>query len=394
MAYLPAEISGGWDVKKHSAENRLYFPNTRASITGQIGDNIGRGGRKAIYIVDEAAHLERPKIVDASLSATTDCRIDMSSVNGSANSFYDRWHSGKVPVFVFHWRDDPRKPADFIEKRIEQGDDPSMLAQEYELDPTGMADGQIIPARLVTLAVDAHIKLGIKPTGERRAAFDIADVGRDKCAWAVAHGILLEHAEEWSGRQGDTLQSTQRAFDYCDAHNTDTLVYDADGMGGPTVRDMGMIVNGHRAQAKRAPITLRMFKASNAVLWPERPVPGAKDRKNEDLFQNFGAQAMWALKRRFEETARALDGKPYDPDQIISISSATPFKLRQKLMVELSQPIWKRMETGKLKRDKTPEGASSPNLADCVSMLYAPRNLGINLSAARVDALERAMLSG
>jgi phage terminase large subunit len=392
MAYLPAEISGGWDARKpgFSAENRLSFPTTRASITGQIGDNIGRGGRKAIYIVDEAAHLEHPKKADASLSANTDCRIDMSSVNGSANSFYERWQSGKVPVFIFHWSDDPRKPRDFIEKRIEAGDDPAMLSQEYELDPTGMQDGQIIPARLVSLALDAHVKLGIKVTGHPRATFDIADVGRDKCAVVVARGVLLEHAEEWSGQLGDTLQSTTRAFAICDAHGVDELKYDADGMGGPTVRDMGAIINAKRKEAKRKPIRTLPFKSSNAVMWPEQRVPGATDRKNEDLFQNFGAQAMWALKRRFEETARALAGKPYDPEQIISISSAMPAALRGKLMVELSQPVWRRMETGKLKRDKVPDGASSPNLCDGVMMAYAPVNRGLVITAGAADRLGAA----
>lgn len=392
MAYLPTEISGGWSAtnKAHTAENRLYFPGTHASLTGQIGDNIGRGGRKSIYGVDESAHLERPKLVDASLSATTDCRIDFSSVNGSANSFYERWQSGKVPVFIFHWSDDPRKPRDFIEKRIEAGDDPAMLSQEYELDPTGMQDGQIIPARLVSLALDAHVKLGIKVTGHPRAAFDIADVGRDKCAVIVARGILLEHAEEWSGQLGDTLQSTTRAFAICDAHGVDELKYDADGMGGPTVRDMGAIINAKRTEAKRKPVRTLPFKASGAVMWPEQRVAGAQDRKNEDLFQNFGAQAMWALKRRFEETARALAGKPYDPEQIISISSAMPAAIRGKLMVEISQPVWKRMETGKLKRDKVPDGASSPNLCDGVMIAFAPTNRGIVIPVGTADRMGAA----
>jgi phage terminase large subunit len=390
LTYLPAEISGGWDSKRHSVENRITFPTTDSSITGQVGDNIGRGGRKALYIVDESAHLERPKVVDASLAATTDCRIDMSSVNGSANSFAERRHSGKVPVFTFHWRDDPRKPRDFIERRIEAGDDPVMLDQEYNLDYSGMQDGQIIPARLVNLAVDAHVKLGIKPTGDRRSSFDVADVGRDKCAWGVAHGFLLEFADEWSGAGKDMLDSVYRAFNLCDEHHTDNITYDSNGMGAPAVEPCARVANKSRTDSKRKMVRVHQFRSSAAVMWPEQRTPGADSRKNEDMFQNFGAQSMWALKRRFEETERALAGKPYDPDQIISISGAAGFKLRNKLMVELSQPKWKLMETGKLKRDKTPDGAASPNLADMCMMLFAPRNRGLVITAGAADRLGAA----
>ncbi|VEA68118.1 Uncharacterised protein [Serratia plymuthica] len=52
-----------------------------AAITGG-GDNIGRGDHTTLYLVDEAAFLQRPLLIDAALSQTTRCRIDLSSVNG------------------------------------------------------------------------------------------------------------------------------------------------------------------------------------------------------------------------------------------------------------------------------------------------------------------------
>jgi hypothetical protein len=64
------------------------FPDTGSAMTGEAGDNIGRGDRTtAFYFVDESAHLERPQLVDASLSQTTNCRQDLSSVNGRGNPF-------------------------------------------------------------------------------------------------------------------------------------------------------------------------------------------------------------------------------------------------------------------------------------------------------------------
>lgn len=398
LTHLPPEFTGGWDAKKNSAHLRIAFPLTGSSITGEAGDNIGRGGRKAIYCLDEAAHIERPKLIDAALAANTDCRIDMSSVAGMANSFAERRHSGKISVFTFHYRDDLRKPANFRQLRLDAGDDPAVFDQEYELDYSGMMDGQIIAARLVSAAVDAHIKLGLKPTGDKRSSFDVADQGRDKNAWGWAYGWLLMGAEEWSGAGKDILDSVYRVFDLCDANGLPYVVYDADGMGAPAVEPAARVANKARTDAKRKPVRVQAYRSSAPVMWPEQRVPGAGDRKNEDMFQNFGAQAMWALKRRFEETERALAGRPYDPEGIISIAGPLTyqalgvpdtFKARNKLAVELSQPTWKKSETGKLKVDKVPDGASSPNLADMARMLFAPRNVGLQIREGAADALLR-----
>jgi hypothetical protein len=59
-----------------------------STITGDVGDSIGRGGRKTLYFVDEAAHLEHPEMVEAALSENTRVRIDISSVAGLGNVFH------------------------------------------------------------------------------------------------------------------------------------------------------------------------------------------------------------------------------------------------------------------------------------------------------------------
>ncbi|MDF9376798.1 TerL protein, partial [Escherichia coli] len=79
---LPVEFRGSWSEKKHAPYMRVEFPETGAVIKGEAGDNIGRGDRTTLYLVDEAAFLQRPLLIDAALSQTTRCRIDLSSVNG------------------------------------------------------------------------------------------------------------------------------------------------------------------------------------------------------------------------------------------------------------------------------------------------------------------------
>ncbi len=398
LTYIPPDFTYGWDRKKHRAHLRIVIPHMGSSITGEAGDNIGRGGRKSWYIVDEAAHVERPKLIDASLAATTNCRIDASSVNGMANSFAEKVHGGKVPRFTFTWRDDLRKDDAWYQKKCDELD-PVIVAQELNLDYNAAVDHQIIPAAHVAAAIDAHIKLGIKPTGVRESALDWADVGRDKCAHGFRTGCLLEWAESWNAAGSDTLDSLLRVERNCDERGVHDVTYDADGMGAPLV-SLFRVVNERRAKSNEGknrnktallqPLRPHAYRSSGAVMWPEQKVPGAGDRRNEDLFANFGAQAAWHLARMFANTYAAVTGKPYDREMIISISGDEAFKERGRLCVELSQPKWKYSPTGKLTVDKVPDGALSPNLADMARMLFAPRNRGIVIAPGTADRLGAA----
>jgi phage terminase large subunit len=74
LSLLPAEFRNGWSLKD-AAHMRIDFPATGSVMTGEAGDNIGRGDRASIYWTDEDAHLERPQLIEASLSQTTNCRI-------------------------------------------------------------------------------------------------------------------------------------------------------------------------------------------------------------------------------------------------------------------------------------------------------------------------------
>ncbi|MGX8248973.1 TerL protein, partial [Escherichia coli] len=107
VSLLPPEFRGGFDKATTAPHMRLMFPATGSAIVGEAGDGIGRGDRASIYFVDEAAFLERPQLVEASLSQTTNCRIDISTPNGLANPFAEKVRSGKFDTFTFHWRDDP-----------------------------------------------------------------------------------------------------------------------------------------------------------------------------------------------------------------------------------------------------------------------------------------------
>jgi hypothetical protein len=344
---------------------RLTFPRTGSTITGEAGDNIGRGDRASLYFVDEAAFLERPQLVEASLSQTTNCRIDISSANGLANPFAEKRHSGKFDVFTFHWRDDPRKDQAWYDKQCEELDEVT-VAQEIDINYAASVGGVVIPSAWIEAAVDAHIKLGIEPTGERVGAFDVADEGKDKNAVAIGRGILVETVEEWSGKGSDIFASTDKAFDICDDNGARSLKYDADGLGAD-VRGNARVINERRTSQERHMIEVAAFRGSAGVFNPNgEDVVG---RKNEDFFMNRKAQSWWALRRRFYATWRAVtQGADYDPSFIISLSSKMP--LLAKVRMELATPTYAKNSIGKVVVDKTPDNMKSPNLGDSIMILY------------------------
>jgi hypothetical protein len=388
MDNLPREFIGSWDIKKNTPHMRLFFPDTNSAIVGECGDNIGRGGRTAIYFIDEAAHLEHPQLVDQSLSATTNCRFDMSSVFGTANPFAEKANSGKYRKFTFHWRDDPRKDDAWYEK-LQERYDPVTIAQEYDINYSASVEGMVIPSEWVSAAVDAHIKLGMKPSGKRRGALDVADEGKDKNAFVVRYGNVLTHAESWSGKGSDIFATAEKAFFLADQFELEEFSYDNDGLGAGITGDARIIADRRKAKKQRH-VTAVSFRGSGKVLFPERMmVPG---RKNEDFFKNAKSQGAWHLRFMFQETWRAIRSLKdpsikYDPDMVISIASG--FKELPRLLMELSQPTYSLDVQGKVVIDKSPEGTLSPNLYDGTMMAFAPRKPELRINPAVLDRVSR-----
>jgi phage terminase large subunit len=362
MANLPREFRGGWDEKRDAPHMRINFPESGSNISGEAGDNIGRGDRSSIYFVDEAAFLERPQLVEASLSQTTNCRQDISTPNGMGNPFAQKRHSGKVKVFTFHWRDDPRKDDAWYAKQVADLD-PVTIAQELDINYSASVEGVLIPSAWVQASINAHDKLKITPSGARSGALDVADEGKDKNAFAGSHGVLLDVLEEWSGQGDDIFGTVQKAFSFCDDHGYGGFRYDADGLGAG-VRGDARVVNETRTRK----LTVEAFRGSAGVFNPEGE--DVKGRKNQDYFANLKAQSWWALRRRFQETYRAvIEGAEYKADDIISLSPKLTHL--QRLCNELSQPTYSISTVGKIVVDKAPEGTRSPNLADAVMIRFA-----------------------
>lgn len=372
-----------------SAHMKLNNCSNDSAITGEAGDNIGRGGRTSVFFKDESAHYERPEMIEAALGDNTDVQIDISSVNGSANVFYRRRMAGevwepekimpmdRVWVFIFDWREDPRKNQAWYDRRRTTAEREGLLhifAQEVDRDYAASVEGIIIRPEWVRAAIDAHIKLGFTATGERMAGQDVADGGGDRNAYASRCGPVLTRIEAWGGEAGD---AARHAIPLAIEDGVNELYYDCIGVG------VGFKTEINTMEKEPGwPTSLRVmpWDASAKPLDPEDPVIPGDDRSptNEDTYGNLKAQSWFRLRARFWKTYLAVTrGKVFDPSELISLPSNVPGV--QELAMELSQAVKKTSAlNGKTIVDKLGEGQRSPNKADALVECYNPtRELSI-----------------
>jgi phage terminase large subunit len=378
----------GFSPTEHMTYMRIVNPQNGATITGEAGDNIGRGGRKLIYFKDESAHYERPEKIEAALADNTNCQIDISSVNGPGNVFHRRreagveWQRGaslatdRVNVLVMDWRDHPAKDQAWYDARKAKAIADGLkhvFAQEVDRDYAAAVDGVIIPAEWVASAIDAHIKLGFDDTGGWRAGFDPFDEGGDMHALAVGKGPILHHIEAWG--EGDTGAATRKVVDILRGKQVD-LQYDPLGVGAGVKAEANRLAADTDSEGNPLlpqGLSFTPWNAGAAPLSPdERVIPGdAESPLNRDFYGNLKAQGWWQLRRRFELTHKAVtEGIAFNPDDLISLPSGLPGL--STLRKELSQATRGRTGALRLIVNKNPPGTRSPNMADALVMAFWP----------------------
>lgn len=324
---LPREfLPRGYNETTDATLLRLINRENGATIVGECGDQIGRGGRNLIYFVDESAFLEHPKMVDASLSLNTDVRIDMSSVNGP-NHFYEKRTSGRVDVFVFDWREDPRKDeAWYAEKKRTL--DAVVVASEIDRDYQASVEGVCVPGAWLQAAVNFEwIEDGrdVLADGLLRAGFDPADEPTgDPNGFATVKGVkVLKEINNLPGildwRGASVIQNSRKAVELCRERGIGVLRYDKIGVGaGPRGVFLEMKT---RAAAEGKALDIA-FEGIN-VGTRGKDLPGRFEdtgRLCRDMFGNLKAQEWWRMRQRFRRTYEHREGiQTYEPHQLISI---------------------------------------------------------------------------
>lgn len=188
---LPPEFKpAGFDSRKHAPSMRIINPVNGSVIVGEAGDNIGRGNRTSIYFKDESAFYEHADAIDAALSQTSNCKIDVSTPNGVGNAFYRKRHGGNIDVFTFSWRQDPRKDQAWYDKQ-RRTLDPVVLAQEVDLDYNASVDDIFIPGALVS-AAQSLTPAQSDPVGGWIIGIDAAHMGNDETVITMRRGRFVK----------------------------------------------------------------------------------------------------------------------------------------------------------------------------------------------------------
>lgn len=375
----------GFNAKEHLAFMRIVNPKTDATITGEAGNNIGRGGRKLIYFKDESAHYTHPEEIEAAIADNTRVAIDISSVNGIGNVFHRKreagveWDGGEaagegVNVFIMDWRDHPHKNQEWYDNRRKKAIAAGLehkFAQEVDRSYSASVEGVIIKAEWVEAAIDAHLVLGLGDSGMWHGALDVADEGGDVNAQTLRKGIVAKRIASWGDR--DTGETARKSIALCKGYGVMTIEYDSIGVGAGVKAEINRLARDEKEAMKGV--------HAKYVPWDAGAAPIDKDKRmNEDdeqspiigdFFHNFKAQAWWNVARRFENTYKMRNGEArYTADELISIDSN--IEQLQTLKKELSQPTHALSSSLKMLVNKKPKGTKSPNLADSFVMCFTP----------------------
>ena len=342
----------GYDPRKHDKVGNLVNPLMQSQIGGQGGKDIGRGGRRSFYLVDESASLEFPKAADAALSQVTNCQIDLSTPKGM-NHFGQKRHSGRLPVFTFHWLDDPRKNKDWYEH--EKGRlDPVVVAQELDIDYQASVEGLFIEVKWI----ESAIKIKLEPNGVRTGGLDVAAGGSNDSALGFRFGPCF-FCNAFNFDNGADL--THMAIDKCNESEVDALHYDKLGVGFAVTSTI-----------TRTEVKMNFpYYGLDAGGTPSDLFYEEYDKPAKEVFVNARAEWWYRLARRFEKTHEHFTGKRTWPEEeLISIENDGQLK------AELASPKRLRTESGKIKCESKEQmlkrGIKSPDRADACVLAFLP----------------------
>lgn len=364
--WMPSEF----DWRKHDKIGNLYNPNMKSNLAGQGGKNIGRGGRRSAYLVDESAAVETPMDADSSLSQVTDCQFDLSTPRGM-NHFGRKRHSGKLPVFTFHWKNDPRKDQEWYQHQVDDLD-PVIVAQEIDINYKASVEGLFIEPKWVEAAVD----LDLPSTGPRSAGLDVAAGGPNKSALALKLGCKI-HVEPFSIDNGVDL--THMSIEMCNRSGVEYLNYDEIGVGYAVESvvnrtEMIMDFNHYGLNAGDSP---------SDQYYPEYKKTG------KEVFANARSEWWYITRQYFLRTWEYVNKiRDHKPENLITIPN------NRTLIDQLCSPLKMYTETGKMKCESKQfmlkRGIVSPDEGDAVVLACQKRAGGVKHVMGNMDFLGSA----
>jgi len=352
---------------QHDNYMRISNPETGAVISGEGGEDMGRGGRSSLYVVDEAAFVPNADTVEKALSGNTDCVVWVSSVNGMGNLFARKRHSILKPhqIFRLHWRDDPRKTEEWARAKQASFSDPTTWASEYDIDYSASVEGICIPAVWVESCKQvATLEPSLRPSNVATVGVDVG-AGKAKSVAITRRGPVVQTPR--SRRDPDTTETAHWALDIAKEDRATTLNFDAPGVGEGVSSTMR-----HNEVAGLAVNPINTGLPPSERVWDD-------ERTSEEMFANMKAEVWWLCRTAAQRThehvlwLKGQGGKEHPLTDLLALPSGDPES--DALCLQLSLVKWGKNEKGKIVIEKKDalarRGIASPDYADALMLTWA-----------------------
>ena len=367
---LPSQmIPAGFksNPKENNKTGLLKNPKNGSLIIGEGGINIGRGGKTSMYFPDEKAHMEDQQSVDAALSQTTDCQIDITTPNGM-NHYYEKVKRNPESTYMLMWYKNPWKNKEWMTGERpkdnpwyncmidEYGED--LVEQEINANFEVCVEDAFIKPEWINSAVDFQLR----NEGVVRAGYDVSAEGKDDAAYGVAHGGKVIELKLIGN--GSPYEKNKKIGAWNCEYGIDYFAYDKVGVGEDVY-----------AQLKDMEIdTDYTIKGIAGQASPSDNIIRADGVRAKDWFRNLRAEIWWNLRERFRKTYEVQSGIAcHKRDELISLPSK--HELTNQLKMELSTPKLVRSKGGKIgvesKKEMKSRKVKSPNLADMLAYMFS-----------------------
>lgn len=234
--------------------------------------------------------------------------------------------------------------------------------------PRDSDDDALIKRSHIMASIDLHLKHGFDMSGKEIMGFDIADGGKDECAYVKVRGTLLYDCYAWKTKHDESIINFAKAY-HAAKSSKSAIIYDAVGVGsgaGSNFKNFNVEQNEN--------VEFHKFFAGGGVNRPDQ-IYKKTGIHNKIMFADVKAQVWMNVSDMFMNSFEFSRGnlKNVSQDEMIFIDSNTPNLT--KIIEELSTPKKQFNQASKIKveskKDLKTRGFDSPNLADAVIMAYS-----------------------
>ncbi len=362
----------GYKPSEHDNYMRLLNPENGNQIIGEVGENMGRGGRSSLFVLDEGAFIEHARVVNRAISRNAEARIWAStpSPSGMASVFYEKRQRSLARdpslVFRFHWSDDPRKTEEWASATKAQMDAEDWAA-EQEIDYSGATERALVRASWVEAAQRLWRETDHQlVTGDCVAGFD-PGAGKAESSLIVRRGPLVFKPTAW--RDPDAVDSSGKALEATLLLGATKINYDATGVGFAQGSIMRQSADSYGLE----------IRGVNVGQPPPKNVRLGDGKTADQVFLNLKAYGWWIIRERLKKAWELMEGIEEHPlDECLLLPSD------QVLAAQLCQPTWSKNLSGKRQVDKTPPGTKSPDRADSLMLTLVDGSTRGSFSTGRL----------